>query len=110
PEEVGRVAEVEEVAAATRRALADLAITDPADVHYVQVKGPLLTPAGIADATSRGEAVVTLDPNASKAWARGATALGVAVALGEVDRDAIRDELIARDASLFSRVAATSAG
>ncbi len=92
------------------RALADLSIGDPAEVHYVQVKGPLLTPAAIADATSRGATVVTRDPNGSKAYARGATALGVAVGLGEVDRTALVQEQITRDATLYSRVAATSAG
>jgi cyanuric acid amidohydrolase len=110
PEEVGTVSEVGEVAAATRRALVDLSIADPADVHYVQVKGPLLTPAAIADASSRGRAVVTTDPNASKAFARGATALGVAVALGEVAEADVTDARIARDPLLFSSVAATSAG
>src|SRR5436309_2516575 len=54
PEEVGTMAQVREVAAATRRALAATGITDPKDVHYVQVKGPLLTPASIADADKRG--------------------------------------------------------
>jgi cyanuric acid amidohydrolase len=110
PEEVGTLAEVDEVAAATRRALADLSIDDPAAVHYVQVKGPLLTPAAIKDAAGRGKRVVTTDPNASKAYARGATALGVAVGLGEVDRAAVTEEAIAHDFSLFSRVASTSAG
>ncbi|HEY3524429.1 MAG TPA: ring-opening amidohydrolase [Candidatus Limnocylindrales bacterium] len=110
PEEIGTLAEVDEVAEATRRALADLAIDDPADVHYVQVKGPLLTPAGIRDAAGRGATVVTTDPNASKAYARGATALGVAVALGEVDRSAVTEDAITRRLDLFSTVASTSAG
>jgi cyanuric acid amidohydrolase len=110
PEEVGTLAEVEEVAEATRRALRDLSITDSADVHYVQVKGPLLTPAGIHDAAARGAAVVTTDPNRSKAYARGATALGVAVALGEVERERLTEEAIARDLDLYSGVASTSAG
>jgi cyanuric acid amidohydrolase len=110
PEEIGTVLEVDEVAEASRRAMSDLAIADPADVHYVQVKGPLLTPAGIKDAAQRGAPVVTNDPNASKAYARGATALGVAVALGEVDRGQLTDAAVARDLSLFSRVASTSAG
>jgi cyanuric acid amidohydrolase len=110
PEEIGTVAEVAEVAAATRRALTDLSIADAADVHYVQVKGPLLTPAAIADAAARGRAVVTTDPNASKAYARGATALGVAIALGEVAEADVTDARIARDPALFSSVAATSAG
>jgi cyanuric acid amidohydrolase len=110
PEEVGTVAQIDAVADATRRALDDLSIRDPSDVHYVQVKGPLLTPAAISDASARGAPLVTNDPNASKAFARGATALGVAVALGEVDRSAITPQAITRDASLYSRVAATSAG
>ena len=109
PEEVGRMAEVTEVAAATRRALHDLGVTG-ADVHYVQVKGPLLTPAGIADAASRGAPVVTTDPNRSKAYARGATALGVAIGLGEVAPRQVTEEAIAKDMGLYSAVASTSAG
>lgn len=109
PEEIGRLAEVQEVAAAVGRALDDLG-ADPADVHYVQVKGPLLTPAGIADAAARGRSVVTQDPNRSKAYARGATALGVAAGLGEVPADQLRENVIATDMNLFSAVASTSAG
>ena len=110
PEEVGTMAEVEEVAAAVTRALAAADIADPADVHYVQVKGPLLTPAGIADAERRGKALVTRDPNGSKAYARGATALGVAVALGEVAESDLSNAAIARRLDLYSSVASTSAG
>jgi cyanuric acid amidohydrolase len=109
PEEVGRLAEVHEVAAAVRRALTELAVP-PVDVHYVQVKGPLLTPAGISDADRRGATVVSTDPNRSKAYARGATALGVALGLGEVDEAAISEEVIATDMQLYSEVASTSAG
>ena len=110
PEEVGTMAEVREVAAAVRAALAEAAIDDPADVHYVQVKGPLLTPAAVADATRRGAKLVTSDPNGSKPYARGATALGVAVALGEVDEAALSDDAIAKRMDLYSAVANTSAG
>ncbi|HET7028794.1 MAG TPA: ring-opening amidohydrolase [Candidatus Limnocylindrales bacterium] len=110
PEEIGTLSEVDEVAEATRRALDDLSITEPGDVHYVQVKGPLLTPAGIKDATTRGARLVTTDPNGSKAYARGATALGVAIGLREVERGAVTQEAIAHDFGLFSRVASTSAG
>ncbi|HUX87833.1 MAG TPA: ring-opening amidohydrolase [Chloroflexota bacterium] len=110
PEEVGRMPEVLEVASATRRALDDLGIVDPRDVHYVQVKGPLLTPARIRDAEKRGATVVTTDPNRSKAYARGATALGVALALGEVQPEQINEATIANDLNLFTSVASTSAG
>ncbi len=69
-----------------------------------------MTPAGIADADRRGQEVVTRDPNRSKAFARGATALGVAIALGEVAEDQVSDSTIANDMSLYSAVASTSAG
>jgi cyanuric acid amidohydrolase len=110
PEEVGTMAEVREVAAATKRAQAEAGIKSAADVHYVQVKGPLLTPAAVADAQSRNVKLVTTDPNGSKPYARGATALGVAVALGEVAESALSDGAIAQRMDLFSSVANTSAG
>jgi cyanuric acid amidohydrolase len=89
PEEVGTMAEVREVAAAVRKAQAEAGISTASDVHYVQVKGPLLTPAAVADADRRGAKLVTRDPNGSKPFARGATALGVAVALGEIAESAL---------------------
>jgi cyanuric acid amidohydrolase len=110
PEEVGTMAEVREVAAAVKRAQAEAGITSGQDVHYVQVKGPLLTPAMVADADSRGAKLVTRDPNGSKPYARGATALGVAVGLGEVSESALDDAAIAQRLDLFSTVANTSAG
>ncbi|MBV9491152.1 MAG: ring-opening amidohydrolase [Verrucomicrobia bacterium] len=110
PEEVGTMEQVREVSAAVRRCLQQARIADPADVHYVQVKGPLLTPASIADADHRGKKLVTRDPNGSKPYARGATALGVALALGEVNEKDLSDEVISRRLDLFSSVASTSAG
>ena len=110
PEEVGTLTEVREVAAAVRRAQDEAGILDRKDVHYVQVKGPLLTPAAVADADRRGAKLVTRDPNGSKAFARGATALGVALALGEVSEADLNDTVIAQRMDLFSSVANTSAG
>jgi cyanuric acid amidohydrolase len=110
PEEVGTMVEVREVAAAAKRAQAEAGIKSAADVHYVQVKGPLLTPAAVADAQSRNAKLVTSDPNGSKPYARGATALGVAVALGEVAEGSLSDGAIAQRMDLFSSVANTSAG
>src|SRR5215211_8997553 len=43
PEDIGRLTMVEKVAEGVRRAMAEAGITDPADVHYVQTKTPLLT-------------------------------------------------------------------
>ncbi|MBV8814289.1 MAG: ring-opening amidohydrolase [Verrucomicrobia bacterium] len=110
PEEVGTMTQVREVAAAVQRCLKQAGIEEPKDVHYVQVKGPLLTPAAIADADARGKKLVTRDPNGSKAFARGATALGVALGLREVKEEELSDEAISRRLDLFSSVASTSAG
>src|ERR1700723_1253349 len=110
PEEVGTLAEVREVAAAVRRAQDEAGILDRKDVHYVQVKGPLLTPAAVADADRRGAKPFTRHPNGSKAFARGATALCVALALGEVSEADLNDTVIAQRMDLFSSVANTSAG
>ena len=110
PEEVGTIMQVREVSGAVIRALGEAEIDDPSDVHYVQVKGPLLTPAIIADADRRGAKLVTRDPNGSKAYARGATALGVALGLGEVKEKDLSDNVIARDMNLYTSVASTSAG
>ena len=110
PEEIGTMVEVRAVAEAVRQAQAQACIGDAADVHYVQVKGPLLTPAAVADADRRGAKLVTRDPNGSKPFARGATALGVALALGEVEESELSDAVIAQRMDLYSAVANTSAG
>jgi cyanuric acid amidohydrolase len=110
PEEVGTMTEVREVAAAVERARTQARVSDASDVHYVQVKGPLLTPAAVADADRRGAKLVTRDPNGSKPYARGATALGVALALGEVKEADLSDAVIAQRMDLYSSVANTSAG
>jgi cyanuric acid amidohydrolase len=110
PEGIGRMPHVAAVRAAAERALADAGISDPADVHYVQVKGPLLTPEKISEAAARGASVVTKDPNGSKVFARGAMALGVALALGEVTDDDVNDDMIAQRLDLYTSVASTSAG
>ena len=55
PEEIGRGPMIAKVADAVRAAMARAGIDDPADVHYVQTKTPLLTIHTIRDAESRGD-------------------------------------------------------
>src|ERR1700720_3195004 len=110
PEEVGTMTQVNEGAGVVKECLGRAGITDPADVPYVQVKGPLLTPASIADADRRGKKLVTRDPNGSKPYARGATALGVALGLREISEEELTNDIIAKRMDLFSSVASTSAG
>lgn len=110
PEEMGRRAQIEETAAAVQRAMQDGGIGSPDDVHFVQVKCPLLTAAKIADARRRGHEPVTGDTYESMGYSRGASALGVAVATGEADAQAASDDAVLHDWTLCSSVASTSAG
>ena len=108
PEEIGRAAQVEETAAAVTLAMRDAGISSPPDVHFVQIKCPLLTKERIEEAARRGATTATDDTYYSMAVSRGASALGVALALGEI-KD-VPESAICRDWSLFSGVASTSAG
>jgi cyanuric acid amidohydrolase len=109
PEELGRHAQIQETAKAVRLAMRDAGIDDPKDVHFVQIKCPLLTSDRIEAAHARGHKTVTTSAYASMGYSRGASALGVASALGEIDGP-ICDEQILKDWELFSSVASTSAG
>jgi cyanuric acid amidohydrolase len=110
PEEIGRLPQVTATADAVREAIGNAAIASANDVHYVQVKCPLLTRARIVEAEQRGHSVATQDTYESMGYSRGASALGVAVALGEVTRDAVSDAVVCQDWSLWSGRAGTSSG
>jgi len=108
PEEIGRRAMVDKVAAGVRAAMAAAGVTDPADVHYVQTKTPLLTIHTISDARSRGQRVWTENTHESMDLSNGTTALGIALALGEID--AVDDADVLHDRGLYSSVASCSSG
>jgi barbiturase len=108
PEEIGRSPMITKVAAAVREAMARAGITDPADVHYVQTKTPLLTIHTIRDAKSRGATVWTEHTHESMDLSNGCTALGIAVALGEIAPPG--DDAVMHDRSLYSSVASCSSG
>ncbi len=108
PEDIGRTAMITKVAVAVREAMHRAGITDPADVHYVQTKTPLLTIDTIRDAKSRGHSVFTEDTLTSMDVSNGGTALGVAFALGEIDMP--RDEDVLHHRDLYSSVASCSSG
>ncbi|MCP3402963.1 ring-opening amidohydrolase [Bradyrhizobium sp. CCGB20] len=109
PEELGRTAQIAETAEAVKAAMEDAGITDPTDVHFVQIKCPLLTSDRVAAANARGNKTVTTSAYSSMAYSRGASALGVAVALGEITTD-LRDQDVLHRYDLFSKVASTSSG
>ncbi len=107
PEDIGRPAMVEKIAAGVRAAMADAGIDDPSDVHYVQTKTPLLTIDTVREAHERGETVAS-EVHESMGVSNGTTGLGIAVALGEV-RAPSADE-ICRNLDLYSSVASCSSG
>jgi cyanuric acid amidohydrolase len=108
PEDIGRTAMITKVADAVKSAMARAGIDDPADVHYVQTKTPLLTIHTIRDAKSRGKTVWTEHTHESMDLSNGCTALGIAVALGEIEMPS--DEDVMHDRSLYSSVASCSSG
>jgi ring-opening amidohydrolase-like protein len=107
PEDIGRPAMVEKVAAAVKAAMMDAGIDDVKDVHYVQTKTPLLTIESVRDAERRGKHVAC-EVHDSMGVSNGTTALGIAVALGETPMP--RAEQICKDLDLYSSVASCSSG
>ncbi|HEY9642019.1 MAG TPA: ring-opening amidohydrolase [Coleofasciculaceae cyanobacterium] len=107
PEEIGRLSMVDAVAAAVEAAIAEAGL-DKSEVHFVQIKCPLVTAA---------QAIQTGDPPLrvrnsyqSMSYSRGAAALGVAVAVGEVARHQLSEADICNNYGLYSAIASTSAG
>jgi ring-opening amidohydrolase-like protein len=107
PEDIGRVAMVEKVAAAVKAAMKNAGIDDPKDVHYVQTKTPLLTIDSVLDAESRHQ-TVACEVHESMGVSNGTTALGIAVALGEISMP--KAEEICKNLDLYSSVASCSSG
>lgn len=109
-EQLGRMGEVEQVAEGVLAAMQDAGIADVADVHFVQIKCPLLTAQRIGEADARSVKVTTRDTLKSMGLSRAASALGAAVALGEIDRAKISDADIGVNFDLWSGRASASAG
>ena len=110
PEALGRLAQVDSVAEGVLKAIADAGLASTDDAHFVQIKCPLLTADRIAAAARRGQSTTTRDTLKSMGLSRAASALGVAVALGEVSRADLTEADIGRNFELFSGRASTSAG
>ncbi len=107
PEDIGRPAMVEKVAAAVKAAMKDAGIDDPKDVHYVQTKTPLLTIDWVLDAEKRHQ-TVACEVHESMGVSNGTTALGIAVGLGEIAMP--KAEEICKNLDLYSSVASCSSG
>jgi len=110
PEEYGTAVQARLVAEAVKEAMKEAGITDVSDVHCVEVKCPNLTAARLADAASRGKKCVSGNFAEAGSKSKGASALGVALGLGEIKESDVTDEAICSNWNLYSKVASTSAG
>ena len=110
PEEIGTEKQIASVEYGVLKAMSMSKIESVDDVHFVQVKCPLLTVERIAEAAARGQETRTTDTLKSMGLSRGASALGVACGLGELSRDKAREALLSNDRSIWSSRASTSAG
>ncbi|PSN10091.1 cyanuric acid amidohydrolase, partial [filamentous cyanobacterium CCP5] len=99
-DEVGTVAMVKIVAEAVMGAIAQAGL-EPDNVHFVQIKCPLVPAAQSAEQRSSYQ---------SMALSRGASALGIALALGEITPEQVPAAAICHNYSLYSGRASTSAG
>ena len=105
PEEIGRMPQIEETARVVREVAASV-VAAPEDVRLVQMKGAIPeADYGRAEAARRAGAPLRND----MVHSRGASALGVALALGEVEPGALGDEVVCSDYRHFSGVASCSA-
>ena len=107
---LGRCAQVDQVSAGVRAAMADAGIAHAHDIHFVQIKCPLLTARRVGEAHRRGETTATTDTLKSMGLSRAASTLGAAVALGEIDRHALTDAEIGARWDLWSSRTSSSAG
>jgi cyanuric acid amidohydrolase len=110
PEEYGTLTQIKLVAEAVKAAIVDAGITDLTDVHCVEVKCPAMTPARLADAEQRGASIVSTNLGQASSLSKAASALGIALALGEVREDQLNDGVINRDRALFTDRGSVSAG
>ena len=109
-QDLGRVGQVRMVAKTVQEAMVRAGIVRAQDVHFVQIKCPLLTTTRVHQTQQQGHTTATKDTLNSMKLSRGASALGVAVALNEISLDDITDDRIGRDWSLYSGRASTSGG
>jgi cyanuric acid amidohydrolase len=106
PHEIGTMAQIQETARAIQTIVASLQVDDLADVHLVQMKGAIPHFSHEqAEAARKAGKPFTCD----MVYSRAASALGTALALDEVAAEALSDQVVCQDYSLYSSVASCSA-
>jgi cyanuric acid amidohydrolase len=106
PSEIGRMAQIEETARVIGDIVAELRVDSPADVHLIQMKGAI---PGYAYEEAQAAIAAGRPLRSDMVYSRGASALGAALALGEVELSNLDDEMVCRDWAQYSSVASCSA-
>ncbi len=110
PHELGRLGQIHKMMAAIRAAMADAGLADPRDLHFVQTKNPTLTAAQIAAEHAAGRRPATDDPRQSGELSTAAATFATALVAGELTTEQVTDEVIGRDADLYSNLSSASSG
>lgn len=110
PEDYGTAAQIELVAAAVRRAMAAAGMTSPDEVACVELKCPQMTVKRMADAQARGKSTISADRMKVSTMCRGASALGAALALGEIAPGIVSDAIVGSRADLYTTKGSASSG
>jgi cyanuric acid amidohydrolase len=110
PDELGRLGQVRKMMAAIRAAMADAGLTDARDLHLVQTKVPTLSLAQIEAERAAGRTTATTNPQQSGDLSTAAATFATALVAGELTEAQVTDEVIGRDASLYSLIASSSSG
>ena len=105
PEELGTAKQAHMVAEAVASAISDGGMT-PDEIDCVQIKCPAMTP----ERAKSLAAVPGGSLGAASSLSKAASALGIAIALGEISADAVTDDVVNRDRSLFTQRGSVSAG
>ncbi len=110
PVDIGRQLQIDLTAEAVKKAMASAGIDSREDVHFVQVKGPAFPSNEIIAATRAGLNCASDNPGKLMGFGRGASALGVAKALGEISASQALQETVLHNFEAYSSVASVSAG
>src|SRR5262245_63397348 len=100
------MAQIEETARVIGAVVAELRVDSPADVHLIQMKGAI---PSYSYEESQAAIAAGRPLRSDMVFSRGASALGAALALGEVEPSNLNDEMVCHDWTQYSGVASCSA-
>jgi cyanuric acid amidohydrolase len=105
-EDIGRMAQIKETAFVIEQIMEEIQIESKADVHLILIKSavPPFAPEQAKSARKSGQPL-----RSDMIYSRAASALGAALALGEVYAVELDDENICQDWTVYSSVASCSA-